>query len=489
MMDEKQPFQVDRDAHNRASRQRNGSRRWSLAILLGCLIATSFLVSRFPGLDLTAGSNMILPAATVDDKSFQLYRHLGHRSPFFVPPNTPKSLKSGEPPGCSISKAFLIHRHGSRYPHAEELDVIQDLSSYISNNSALFANPRAKLPGAWSFLVRGWAANFRVDDLTAPGRKQLFDRGVALRLHHPELYTEADVLAADEDRVIESARWFMDGYYGRDGNATADLRIVGENNETVSWITPHKTCERWSDDVADDAVARWQAVYLPPIAKRVNAVLAGAYPGVRFTAAHVQAMLFDCAYGTSARGIGSSPWCGVFRRAEILDSEYESDLRMRGFSGYGLPGDMGAVLGSMLVGNVTDFLRRDEDDTEKFSFNFGHDKTIALGLTALGLAADKSYPPAGPVDPHRSWRAGRQMPFGGYMLFKRLECGGKEKIRIQLTVNGASFDVGPTGCRSDKYGSCALEDFLSSNRVQAAINVKHGDERWKQACSPDEEEN
>ncbi|KAI6083057.1 phosphoglycerate mutase-like protein [Hypoxylon rubiginosum] len=478
MVDEKQFCQVGKAAYVRIH---GGVRRWHPAIILSLVTTASILALRLCGLGPTLLPITLLPVPA-HHQNFELYRHLGHLSPFFVPPNTPESLDSGVPPACTISKAFLVHRHGSRHPHADELDIIQDLSYYINNNSALFSNPHAEIPDGWTFLTEGWNASFGTDDLTAPGRQQLFDHGVELRLQYPELYTETNVLAGDEDRVVESARWFMDGYYRRDSNSTARLDIVGEDEDTVSWITPHQTCAKWNTSYGDDVVSEWRAVYLPPIAKRINRILSKAYPDVNFTAAHVHGMLFTCAYGTSVHGVGSSPWCPVFLPKEVMQNEYESDLRMRGFSGYGLPGEMGSVLGSLLVSNMTAFLQ--QDTGAKLSFGFGHDKTIALGLTALGLAADKSYPPTGPVNPDRSWRAAKQMPFAANMLFKRLECA--EEDRVQLTLNGANFDLGPIGCESDEFGSCAFEDFLSTTKVQAAMNVTHGDERWKSACSLNE---
>ncbi|KAK7756866.1 hypothetical protein SLS62_001311 [Diatrype stigma] len=482
--------------------------------------------------------------------NFDRYKHLGHLSPFFVPPNTPEWLKSGTPPGCTASRAFLIHRHGSRYPHGDELPVIQGLADYIGNNSALFSSPRGPVPRAWSFLQKetGWrnTLTLGVDDLTAPGRQQLFDHGVALRLRYPDLYTEPDddgaalAVAGDEDRVVESASWFLAGYHGRAiassasasasasgrGNASTTppppfLRVVPEDSDTPSWITPHETCSAWDERLGSDPAARWGAVYLPPIADRLNALLAGPWPGVRFTPAHVHGMFWACAYGTAARGIGvsmdeaesGSPWCDVFEPGEVLDNEYEYDLRQRGFSGYGLPGDMGAVLGGLLVGNVTAFLGQgqgqgqervfsDEDQDQDrsgkeklLSLNFCHDKTLAFGLTALGLAADDAFPPEGPVDRHRSWQTARLVPFASYMLWKRLECGeeggesegessggGSGSSRIQLVLNGANYGLGPTGCAIDEYGTCSFDNFLDTAKVKAALNVTHGDAKWREVC-------
>ncbi|KAI1453767.1 phosphoglycerate mutase-like protein [Annulohypoxylon moriforme] len=477
MATEKQDYQPYDEIYTRTRRRPEAHRRYCLALVLG-LVSGAALLLHFCGFTSTALTDLIWPSTTTNDNSFDLYKHLGHRSPYFVPSNTPETLLSGTPPGCTVSKAFLVHRHGSRHPHAEELTIIESLSHYINNNSAIFSDPQSQLPDAWSFLAEGWNSTLGVDDLTASGRKQLFDHGVALRLHYPDLYTETEVLAGDEDRVVESARWFMDGYYGRGSNTTATLSIVGENDDTISWITPHYTCEKWDEKFGEDKLSTWRSVYLPPIARRINDTLAKAYPGVNFTQEHVHGMLYACAYETAVHGIGSSPWCSIFLPEEILDSEYESDLQMRGFAGYGLPGEMGTVLGSLLVSNMTDFLQKDGEP--KLSLGFGHDKTIALGLTALGLASDESYPASGPADPYRAWQSAKLMPFAASMFWQRLDCG--EERRIQLIMDGANFGLAGTGCKIDKYGSCTLEDFQSTAAVRKALKVTHDDKRWKGVC-------
>ena len=500
-------------AHARPRRpvRDRGNSRWELFLALGIMTVATLGCLRMATVGLTAvlgsqgrpgasGDSGRLDREMPDALDFVYEKHLGHLSPFFEPPSDPASLRSGAPPGCTASRAFLVHRHGSRHPHEDELAVIRDLADYIGKHRATFSRPETELPVAWSFLQKGWDADaFHVDDLTAPGRQQLFDHGVELRLTLPDLHPGAGATAGDEDRVIESARWFLAGYHGCtdwfDEAAAGDaLDIIPEDEGFVSWITPHKACDAWDEGAGNTPTETWGRVYLPPIAARVNDLLREAYPrGANFTPAHVHGMFWACAYGTAVLGPGASPWCGVFSPDEIRANEYEYDLRQRGFSGYGLPGDMGAVLGGLLVSNVTDFLTQDEGkgdggEVQRLSLNFGHDKTLAFGLTALGLARDEEFPIEGPVDPHRRWRSARLVMFASYMLWKRLECSGGEDgaegkhSRIQLVLNGANFGLGPTGCKVDKYGTCALDDFLGTERVQAALNVTHGDARWEAAC-------
>lgn len=67
-------------------------------------------------------------------------------------------------------------RHGSRYPLASELVFIQGLSTKLAMASASIQS--AHLPSELAFLKSGYNTTLGHDDLTAPGRLQLFEHGV-----------------------------------------------------------------------------------------------------------------------------------------------------------------------------------------------------------------------------------------------------------------------------------------------------------------------
>lgn len=410
---------------------------------------------------------------------FSLHRHLGNLSPWFPAPGV--DVLPGEPPACSVSKAYLVHRHGSRHPISDELPIIEGLSEFVQANSATFSHPREHLPSEFAFLVDGWTSTFTLDDLTPIGRQQLFDHGVKLRLQYPDLYT-TELLAGGQDRVVESAQWFALGYFGRDANKTTTLEVIGENRDTLSFITPAYKCDAWTYSSGTALRKQWGDVYLPPIAARINRLLATAYPGIRLSKENIHGALYACAYGTAVDGPGKSPWCEVFTPEEILWNEYEYDLLMRGSFGYGLPRKgMGSILGSLLISNLTEFMQLDSRQT--LSLNFGHDTTVALTLTALGLSYDEHYAASGPPQADRKWRTAHQEPFAAQMLFKLLECGGSSGKRIQLSLNDANVDLQSSGCSSDAYGSCSFDDFLSSERVQAALRIEYNGTEWQSVCS------
>lgn len=67
-------------------------------------------------------------------------------------------------------------RHGSRFPQVTELPYIQNLTYKLGNASE--AVQKASLPPELQFLKKGYTTSLGHDDLTAPGREQLFDHGV-----------------------------------------------------------------------------------------------------------------------------------------------------------------------------------------------------------------------------------------------------------------------------------------------------------------------
>ena len=421
---------------------------------------------------------------------FVLQEHLGNLSPYFDAP-VPSHLSLGVPSGCHVSQVSLIHRHGSRGPISQEIGTIRNLSYYLNNQSALLTKPQAPVPRQFAFLERdgGWsAANLKQDDLTAVGRRELFDHGVRMRLEYPH-HNTSTFLAGQQDRVVESAQWFAAGYLGKGYNATGTLDVISESLGVKSYITPMETCKNWTYSSGGKLVSEWGNVYLTPIAKQFNGQLAKVWPGLNFTADNVHGMLWACAYELATLGaVEKSNWCGVFSGEQIKQFEYELDLLMRGAFGYGLPNNSGQVMGSLFISNLTERLTKPEQFKEPNGqqktvwLDFAHDTTIDLILTTLGLAADKSYPVDGPVNPKRNWRTSYQVPFAAQMEWRKISCtaDGKNDM-IQLHLNKAPFDLSPV-CKADKFGGCKLDDFLASDVVTKANGVQVGDATWTAAC-------
>ena len=144
------------------------------------------------------------------------------------------------------------------------------------------------------------------------------------------------------------------------------------------------TCAEWDYNYGNNATVAWGTVYLPPIARRLNGLL----PGVALSADDVHGALYACAYDLAAHG--TSPWCGAFTAGEIEAFEYELDLLMDGAFGYNLPGSMEVTLGAVFVNKLVS--RFTDPNANKTYVEFGHDTTIDMALSALGLVQCVSFP-------------------------------------------------------------------------------------------------
>ena len=121
-------------------------------------------------------------------------------------------------------------------------------------------------------------------------------------------------------------------------------------------------------------------------------------------------------------------------------------------------------------------------DAKPLYLEFGHDTTIDMALTGLGLAKDTPKLSArGPVRSNRKFRTSYQVPFAAQMLWEKFSCASSfEGPQIRLVLNDAPFPLS-TCARMDKhYGSCSLADFVKSNAASAQHSW--GDARWNATC-------
>jgi hypothetical protein len=67
-------------------------------------------------------------------------------------------------------------RHGSRFPLSSELPYITNLTVKLAAAAAAIKN--AHLADSLAFLKDGYTSTLGTNNLTAPGRRQLFNHGV-----------------------------------------------------------------------------------------------------------------------------------------------------------------------------------------------------------------------------------------------------------------------------------------------------------------------
>ncbi|KAL7411861.1 histidine phosphatase superfamily [Mrakia frigida] len=405
-------------------------------------------------------------------KPWVLVENLGNLSPYHVP-DSDYTLEL--PETCVVDQVSLMQRHGSRLPLASEQIYSQNVSDLFKANASLLAN----VSGKYEFL-KTWTTKQGHDDLTAPGRKQLFENGVNFNLSYPHLTTDV-LLAGYQDRVVESAEWFQMGYFGQTWANDSTLNFILEDKYTYSYITPMNNCSLWQYAYGLGAVNEWNAVYLPPIAARLSSEL----PGFNFTLNNVHGMLYALAYELAA--YGSTPWSGVFLQSEVEAFTYELDLLMNYAFGYGLPYNLGPVLGSLYVNTLLERLTNSTGNATEMYIEFGHDTTIDLALTALGLAKDTpNIPSTGPVNSTRAWSTSSQVPFGAKFVTERISCSSSSNSTngtetfVRFLLNDAPFPITTCGSKMNaSTGACPLDTFVEINAFSA--NITHA--TYDQVCN------
>lgn len=375
------------------------------------------------------------------------------------------------PSDCSVDQVMLLHRHGSRGPEWED-KYIQKLVETLDNSSQVIH--RAHLPPNLRFLKDGYESDLVPHELTVVGRRQLFDHGVDFALQYPSLSTSV-VLSSPVQRVVDSSHYFGHGFFGGDVGKV-EFVTVDELDVPVNWITPWKSCSKYSEAKGHAAASAWRSKYVPTITQRLSRQL-----GFQLSDDDTQGALYACPYDLAAHN--ESPWCDAFHNHELRSLEYEYDLLMDRISGRMSENDPGPILGSVYVNKLIERFTNATGDAKELYLEFGHDTSILLVLSALGLNKDRTLLPEDHIRTHRKFRTSEQTPFAARMVWEKFSCEKSFRgPQIRLLLNSATYPL--TTCQKSlkdrEFGSCSVKEFIGANEF--SLNVHYGDETWNTTC-------
>ncbi|VDC02167.1 unnamed protein product [Peniophora sp. CBMAI 1063] len=178
-----------------------------------------------------------------------------------------------------------------------------------------------------------------------------------------------------------------------------------------------------------------------------------------------------CPFDTLSTGV-DSPFCDLFTAEEYASYEYYYDIDK--YYGTGPGNTLDPVQG---VGYVNDLLARltgravqDETQTNRtldsdlatfplsrtFYADFLHDNTMAPIFAAHGLVNSTALDPFSP-GANRLWVNSKLVPFSGHMTVEKLDCSGKESVRVLM--NDA---VQPLQFCGAVDGMCEFQAFVES---------------------------
>ncbi|CAK7214430.1 acid phosphatase pho5 [Sporothrix bragantina] len=315
----------------------------------------------------------------------------------------------------------MLMRHGERYPDYEDFGSdYEAILAEMASNVTTWKGDLAFL-NDWTYYVED-AALYSEETTTGPyaGLLDAFSRGSEYRLRYGHLWdgkSVVPVFSSGYERVIETARYFGQGFFGYNYSTSAALNIISEStSQGADSLTP--SCE------ADDSLyACYESVVtsLPPMdvaAARFNA----QNPGLNLTGSDVTTLMQMAIFELNVRAY--SPWMEAFTLDEWV-----------------------------AMGHIIDLL---------YYYCFGaHDNNITPVVAALGIDVPANPLPNDTVPFPSPYRAADIVPMGGHLTFERLTCNATAAspagVYVRVVLNEAVVPLNL--CQSGPGYSCPLANY------------------------------
>ncbi|RDL36099.1 uncharacterized protein BP5553_06711 [Venustampulla echinocandica] len=414
----------------------------------------------------------------------QVTQNFGQSSPFF---SLAQNNSDATPPGCTITQAHILSRHGARFPTKGKTTTIK---TALAKVSLALTNATGSLTGDFAFL-NTFNYSLGQDNLTGFGQQELFNSGIkfAKRYEAAGKGLAPFVRAAGSPRVEESALNFTMGWNSVvaasaliDGGS---ILVISEE-EGVNNTLHVESCPAFENtapfnELGDTEDQIWIDIFAPPIRDRLNANI----PGANFDVNDTVAMMDLCPFETVATPTGEiSPVCKLFTDDEFVSYSFLQSVDK--FFGDG-PGNkfgssQGAGFVNELLARMTNTAVQDQTstnttlDSQNATFplglalyaDFSHDKQMISIMTAMGLFnGSVSLGGLKSTDRQTSVTSGfsvaKLTPFSARMYFEKMTCEGSAEEMVRVLVNDA---VQPLEfCGGDALGRCTLTKFVESQGV------------------------
>ncbi|KAI9654452.1 MAG: hypothetical protein M1831_005418 [Alyxoria varia] len=448
-----------------------------------------------------------------DQNIFHLHGQLSH---YFPNPTGFGVDEHPLPDGAEITQVHVLHRHGARYP-TETSDFVQKLQDSTGNFEA---------SGELQFL-NGWKNKLGEAILTPVGKQELFDSGTLHQYLYGHLYpNDGEKIIArstTQDRMTQSAEYFLAGFFGLEWPKNATLELIIEREGFNNSLAGYEACPNSEKEVSesgDKAAEDWASIYLENATERLNALIS---PANFLTTQDVYDMQSLCAYETVA--LGYSAFCSLFTHPEWRGYEYSVALSFAGNNAFASPTGRavgigwvaelrarlqhryltkaGPEAGKTQVNTTLDGKPATFPLDQSLYFDFSHDTNIVSDLVALGLKRFAQFLPADRIVEDRELRVSHITPFAARLDIEVIEtktpvdpddCGGRlleegtGKLYVHMMVNQRTLplDRGHEGgyeeCEGMRNGWCEMGSFLAA--TEKAVE----DAKFDYACNGEYED-
>ncbi|CAL5873652.1 uncharacterized protein PFLUO_LOCUS7934 [Penicillium psychrofluorescens] len=474
--------------------------------LLGCLLLTvvylvtgySHLRNQLPCFQEVCNTPLHKHKCNTRSGGYQCFAPISHRwgmySPYFSLASE-SSLSGDVPPGCQITFAQVLSRHGARYPTESKSYKYAKLVAAIQANVTSFT-------GKYAFL-RSYNYSLISEDLTPFGKDQMVDSGVKFYQRYEALaaQTVPFIRASGSDRVVLSGEKFIEGFQkAKDSDQNADPH---QSSPEISVVIPeesgfnnsldHGSCPRFEDSELGEKVEdHWIGIFVPPIQRRLRRAL----PGVRLSGRDVVHLMDICPFDTVSRtpdASEESPFCALFTDHEWSQYNYLQSLSK--YYGFGGGNSLGPAQGigfaNELIARLTQSAVQDSTSTNHtldapdaatFPLNatlyadFTHDNGMIPIFFALGLYNGTAPLPTSHVESAAAaggYSAAWTVPFGARAYVEMMQCSDEqtqdvedgtsdEEPYVRVLVNDRVVPL--HGCPVDGFGRCRRGDFVRALR-------------------------
>nr|VWO94250.1 Acid phosphatase [Ganoderma boninense] len=345
-------------------------------------------------------------------------------------------------------------------------------------------------------FLNTWTYKLGAELLTAFGREQLFDLGVAFRVKYGHLlknFTQIPVFrTTSEARMVDSALHFAAGFFGvQQYQSSYHQLIVIEDDGFYDAITPWEACPNANNanaDLGSIANGNWTQIYLKDTVKRLQKYI----DGFTLDVTAVSRMQSLCAYETVA--LGYSEFCNLFTEDEWKGYEYGLDLDFWYSFGPGTPSaaaqgigyaqELVARLTQTPLTNFSTTLNRTIDESNiTFPLNqpiyvdATHDTVITTILTAMNLSiplVGKGPLPVDHIVNDRMCIASHITPFSTNLVGQVMSCPAassknEKESYIRFVLNDGVLPLtGIAHCPENKDGLCLLDNFVQGMKQRIA---------------------
>ncbi|KAK1994152.1 histidine acid phosphatase [Colletotrichum falcatum] len=395
----------------------------------------------------------------------------GPYSPYF---SEPSEISADTPPGCEITFAQVLSRHGARDPIKVMAAKFKALVTRIHTSVTGYSKEYE--------FIKTYKYNLGSEQLTPFGQREMVDSGRAFYQRYQALAAKHEpfVRAAGQERVIDSGRNWMQGFYGskyKAGGGTKEHILIIPEAKGVHNTLKHGLCTAFEDDIhsssGKSARVVWRNIFTRPITARLNKNL----PGIDLTAEETLTFMELCQFNTVVHGT-MSQFCNLFTLEEFKDLEYYEtlDKYYRFHEGNPLGPTQGVGFTNELIARLTQQPVVDHTSTNstlnadpatfplhrKLYADFTHDNDMMGIYGALGLFSKTpklSKTERMSVLETKGFTSSRLVPFAARMYVEKMRCGSSEEM-VRVLVNDRVVPL--VGCGADKLGRCSLRPFVES---------------------------